>query len=689
MKRFCLALAALVLSCAAAGAQIDSAPKVHARLVAENGEVAPGRTVTIALEQNIRPGWHTYWRNPGDAGEPTEIKWSLPSGWRAGPIAWPTPQELPVGPLMNYGYEGRPWLLVDITAPAGAAAGTQAMLRAAVSWLVCKEVCIPEDATLTLPLAVSAMPHAPDPVTEKQFAEARDRVPVASPWPTRFHVGDTIDLYVAAPKLAGLTDVTFFPFGQNDIKGIAPQQWKLADNGVVLRLQRAKETQKLRSLSGVVVLRSQGAPPQALEVSASPGEVPAADFNTAPALGLVLALLFALLGGLILNLMPCVLPILAIKALAIASKAGREQAEAAHEGLAYGAGAVLSFALLGTAAIALRAGGAAIGWGFQLQNPAVVAGFALLVFAIALNLSGVFEIPGVGAGEGLARKGGVAGAFFTGVLAVAVAAPCTAPFMATALGFALTQPTLTALPVFVALGIGFAAPFTVIGFSPALLRLLPKPGPWMSVFRQLLAFPMYATALWLVWVLSFETDSGRLVTLLAAALVLAFVLWMIGRAEQSGRAWSRALAAAALVLGVAGVAVLLPLLNSGSPARARSEASAIPSTPYTPALLAQLRAQKRGIFVDATAAWCVTCLVNEKVALDDGRVRTAFRDRRIAFLIADWTNRDPAVTDLLTAHARSGVPLYLYYAPGSADAAVLPQILTPDAVVSAIGGRRD
>lgn len=689
MKRFCLALAALVLSCAAAGAQIDSAPKVHARLLAESGEVAPGRTVTVALEQNIRAGWHTYWRNPGDAGEPTEIKWTLPAGWRAGPISWPYPQELPVGPLMNYGYAGQPWLLVNITAPADATPGTQTTLRAAASWLVCKEVCIPEDATLTLPLAVSATPRAPDPATEKLFAEARDRLPVVSPWPARFHLGNTLDLYIAAPKLAGLADVTFFPFGQNDIKGIAPQQWKLADNGVVLRLQGGKEAQRLRTLSGVVVLRSQGAPAQALEVSASPGEVPAADFDNAPALGFVAALLFALLGGVILNLMPCVLPILAMKALAIASKAGRESAEAAHEGLAYGAGAVLSFALLGTAAIALRAGGAAIGWGFQLQNPAVVAGFALLVFAIALNLSGVFEIPGVGAGEGLARRGGVPGAFFTGVLAVAVAAPCTAPFMAAALGFALTQPTFTALPVFVALGIGFAAPFTVIGFSPAFLRLLPKPGPWMSVFRQLLAFPMYATALWLVWVLTFETDSGRLVILLAAALALAFALWVIGRAEQSGRAWSRPLAAAAFVLGVAGVAVLLPLLNSGSPARARTEASAIPSEPYSPSRLAELRAERRGAFVDATAAWCVTCLVNEKVALDDARVRTAFRERRVAFLVADWTNRDPAVTDLLATHARSGVPLYLYYAPGAADAVVLPQILTPDAVVSAIGGRQD
>lgn len=681
------AVGALILlgAVAPAVAQIDAAPKVHGRLIAENSEIAPGRTVTVAFEQVIRPGWHTYWRNPGDAGEATAIRWSLPRGWSASPIAWPYPQDLPVGPLMNYGYEGSPWLLVGIKAPANARPGARVMLRAAASWLVCKEVCIPEDATLSLPLSVGASVHPPDLSLEKQFAAARDRVPVVSPWVARFQLDRALDLYIAAPSLthASLTDAKFFPFAEDSIKGIAPQQWKVVDGGIVLRLAPGKQARTLRSLGGVVVLQSAGTPAQALQVTAAPGAVPAGTLAGEDGLTVPLALLFAFLGGVILNLMPCVLPILAMKALAIASKSGREPREAAHESVAYGVGAVTSFALLGGTVVALRAGGQAIGWGFQLQNPVAVAGFALLVFAIALNLSGVFEIPGIGAGDAIARRGGMIGAFFTGVLAVAVAAPCTAPFMAAALGFALTQSGVAALFVFVALGIGFAAPFVAIGFSPPLLRLLPRPGEWMSTFRQLLAFPMYGSALWLAWVLSFETDSARVVVLLIAALTLAFALWIIGAAQQSGRAWSPAVSLVALVLGGTAMAMLLPRVDSGTAAPARTAATSIPSEPYSEARLAALRAEKRAVFVDATAAWCVTCLVNEKVALDNARVSAVFRSERVAFLVADWTNRDPAVTALLAAHARPGVPLYLYYPPGR-DAVVLPQILTIGEVLAAV-----
>ncbi len=679
-------LLAILFACGAAAplaAQIDSAPKVHAQLIAEESAVAPGQTITVALEQDIRPGWHTYWCNPGDAGEATEIAWTLPHGWHAGPIAWPYPKELPVGPLMDYGYEGRPWLLIEITAPSDAKPGTNVTLGAAADWLVCKEVCIPENATLTLPLSIGPAPAKPDPQLAAKFAAARDLLPVASPWPVHFRLDHALDLFVAAPRLAGAhpIEVHYFPFVENVVKGIAPQQWHVSQDGLLLRLQPGKQAAGLHALNGVLVLQSAGAPTQALTISATPGPVP--DFTTEAGITLPLAILFALLGGVILNLMPCVLPILAMKALAIASKSGRAH-EAAGEGLAYGAGAVLSFALLGGAVVALRAGGQAIGGGFQLQQPVTVAAFALLVFAVGLNLSGVFEVPGLGAGEALARRGGHVGAFFTGVLAVAVAAPCTAPFMAAALGFALTQPVGVALLVFMALGIGFAAPFVAIGFSPALLRLLPKPGAWMSTFRQILAFPMYGTAFWLAWVLSFQTASGGLIVLLGAALLLAFALWLVGALQQSGRPAGSWLAWAVTILAVAALAALVPMVGGENSGSARAEPSAIPSQSYSEGRLQALRGQKRGIFVDATAAWCVTCLVNEKVALDNARVRSAFADRRIAFLVADWTSRDPAVTALLQGHDRSGVPLYLYYAPGAADAVVLPQILTADTVLDAI-----
>jgi len=684
MVRMLLLILLALASATAAQAQIDSAPKVHARLVAEQSQVAPGKTVTVALVEKIRPGWHTYWRNAGDAGEPTEIHWTLPQGWHAGAIQWPYPKELPVGPLMDYGYEGEVWLLVDVTPAANVSPGSAVNLKAHATWLVCKDVCIPEDATVALPLTIAARPGPLNPATASTFAAARARLPVRSPWPARFRVDGALALTLAAPTLANanVTAARFFPFTQDEVKGIALQQWRVSQQGLLLRLEPAKNAKGLRAVSGVLVIESAGAPTQALVISAQPGAVP--DFGSNAQLNIAVALIFAFLGGLILNLMPCVLPILAMKALAIAAHAGRGKREARGESLAYGAGAVLSFALLGAAVLALRSGGEAIGWGFQLQEPAVVAAFTLLVFAIGLNLSGVFEIPGIGAGDALGRRGGTAGAFFTGVLAVAVAAPCTAPFMAAALGFALTQPSLAAMSVFVALGIGFAAPFVSAGFSPTLLGLLPKPGVWMTTFRQLLAFPMYATGLWLLWVLGLESDPNHVALVLAAALVLAFALWLVGAAQSRRARSKRAVELLAIVLTMAAFAAPSTLLAPRQRV-VEIQATSIPAQPYSGARLNALRAQKRGVFVDATAAWCLTCLVNEKVALDRPAIREAFAKKRIAFLVADWTNRNPEVTSLLQAYARSGVPLYLYYAPGASDAIVLPQILTPEAVLQAVG----
>ncbi len=671
-----------------ARAQIDELPKVHPSLVAERNEIAPGGTVTVALVEDIRTGWHTYWLNPGDAGEPTEIKWTLPAGWKAGPIQWPYPKRLPVGPLMGYGYEGKPWLLVTVTAPADAKPGDTVTLKAAASWLVCEEVCIPEDVTLTLPLGVSAAPAAPYAAIAEQFAAARARLPEPSPWPARFHAGDTLDLYLAAPQLASaqLEDAVFYPLEEGAVKGIAPQQFAPASGGLVLRLQPSKKAKAARALAGIVVLTSQDGSVQALAVNAAPGAVPQADFGGGEALGIPLALLFALVGGLILNLMPCVLPILAMKALSVATKAGAEKGEAKREGLAYGAGAILSFAALGLAVVLLRSSGEAVGWGFQLQQPAAVAGFALLIFAVGLNLSGVFELSGgIAAGDSLTRKAGAVGAFFTGVLAVAVAAPCTAPFMAAALGFALTQGVAVALAVFVALGIGFAAPFVAIGLWPQLLRILPRPGAWMLRFKQLLAFPMYGAAAWLLWVLAQEAGPTGLVAALAGMVMLAFAAWAWDASRDARRGWRMAGAAFAL-FGLAASLGSLWLVQSAEAAAPQATMSfAIPSTPYSETLLADLRNRNRAVFVDATAAWCITCLVNEKVALSDGAVRDAFARAHVAFLVADWTRRDAAITKLLDAHGRSGVPLYLYYAPGAPEPQILPQVLTPGIVLDAIG----
>ena len=689
MMRILLA-AAIMLCCAVpAAAQINPGPRVAASLIAESGEIAPGRSVTVALEEKIAPGWHTYWRNPGEAGLPTEIKWALPTGWNAGAIAWPYPKRLPVGPLMQYGYEGTVWLLTTITAPHNAKPGDVATLKADADWLVCKEVCIPEETVLSLALTVSAAPAAPYATIADQFADARAKIPVASPWPVSFHGGGDLDLFIAATSLAKtpVKDAVFFPSEEGAVEGMAPQQMGVADGGLVLRLTRTKGAPVPKILSGVLVLTSMDGSVQALDVNAAPGSVPGANFAQGDHTGLGIALAFALLGGLILNLMPCVLPILAMKALALANVAHGDRSEARREGFAYGAGAILSFAALGLTLVLLRAGGEAIGWGFQLQTPAAVAFFALLVFAVGLNLSGVFEFGGINAGDALTRRGGWVGSFFTGILAVAVAAPCTAPFMAAALGYALTQSTAMALLVFVALGIGFAAPFVLIGISPALLRVFPKPGAWMLTFKQLLAFPMYGAAVWLVWVLSQESGSVGLVEVLGAMVLFAFAAWAWTASRAATGSWRLigggfALAALAATLASLGLIGTAPTPQA---ATASIDTAGIRSMPYTAAAVAQARTANRAVFVDATAAWCITCLVNEKVALSGARVHDAFASRHIAFFVADWTNRNPQITALLAAHGRSGVPLYLYYAPGAAEAVVLPQILTEDDVLKVIG----
>lgn len=694
MNRLRIILCALlaIFACPAA-AQIDSAPKVQPRLIAEQGEIAPGGTVAVALEENIRAGWHTYWRNPGEAGAATEIAWTLPPGWTAGSIAWPAPKRLPAGPLMNYGYEGKPWLLTTVTAPAGAKVGDIVTLKAAVDWLVCSAtLCVPEGATLTLPLAVAATPAPPYAMVAQQFQAARAALPVPSPWPIHFHAGPALDLYVAAPALAALPprEAEFFPFDEGFVKGSAPQILGTAQGGVVLRITPLARAAHARALGGVLVLTSQDGSTQALNVDATPGVIPAAHFGSDKGLGIVLALAFAVLGGLILNLMPCVLPILAMKALGVASKAGADRGEAAREGLAYGVGAIASFLVLGGAVVALRAGGEAIGWGFQLQEPRVVAGFALLMFAVGLNLSGVFEWTGaITAGETLTRKGGALGAFFTGILAVAVAAPCTAPFMAASIGFALTQGAGEALGVFAALGVGFAAPFVVIGLSPALLRLLPRPGAWMLTFKQLLAFPMYGAAAWLLWVLAQEAGPQGLAATLAAFVAVAFAAWAWTASRNAGARWRAAgflFALCGVGLALAGIA----FAQTGDVAAISPAAAgegALHAEAYSAARLDELRSAKRPVFVDATAAWCITCLVNEKVALSNPAVAQAFARTHTAYLVADWTKRDAEITALLAAHDRSGVPLYLYYKPGAADANVLPQILTPGDVLAAVSAK--
>jgi len=704
---FALSLGLLVpagTAFAQSGALPDEKPKVLASFIPEAKAIAPGQTVTVALREIIRKDWHTYWVNPGDSGAPTVIDWHLPQGWTATPPQFPYPKRLPVGPLMNFGYEDEVVLLSQITAPKDALAGQNATLNADVMWLVCSDVCIPEETKLSLSLPVATSAPPADNETRDLFAAARAKLPHASPWTARYDAADKrFALMVESPELAGARpkSAVFYPYTDGFVEAAAPQAVGTAAGGLVLesttgwKMATAEKRSAVDKLGGILVLTGADGRVDALDIAAVPGAVPAASvmLQAGSDIGIVEALLFAFLGGLILNLMPCVFPVLSMKALALAAK--RDAPEAARiSALAYGAGVLLSFAGLALVLIAFAAGGAAIGWGFQLQQPLFVTALALLMFAVGLNLSGLYEIGGgrlAGSGEKLTRTHGAAGSFFTGVLAVVVATPCTAPFMGAAMGFALTQDAGTALAVFLALGLGFAFPFMTLGFFPAALRLLPRPGAWMNTLRQVLAFPMYGAALWLVWVLSQQAGSEGVAIALAAGLVLAFGLWVFARAQAANG--KRRLAgfgiAALALLGVAVTASYAA--NSTPPSGAQAAAvagDAIPYEKYSAVRLEALRGEGRPVFINATAAWCITCLVNERVALAGENVKRKFDEHKVAALKADWTNRDAEITALLASQRRSGVPLYLYYAPNAREPIVLPQILTEGSVVAALEGPR-
>jgi len=683
------ALLALAIALPAV-AQPPGAPRhVAAALVADSTGVAPGQTIHIALDQKIQKGWHTYWRNSGDSGEPTQVKWTLPAGWQAGPFIWAPPKRIPVGPLMNYGYEGEVLLPVALAAPASAKRGEKVTVQGKVSLLVCAEVCVPEDDDLSLILPVTAGPAAPDPQWAGPIAAALAAAPKPVSLAAVFQPRATavaLAITGAALKGADLAGAYFYPFDATVIDHAKPQAIERGPDGLTLTLSPGYAFQGGKapaSIAGVLSVAG-----KAYEVAAAPGAPPPGASGLGPppvraggdaGLGLAAAALFAFLGGLILNLMPCVFPILAMKAASLAGHGGGEHAEARRQGLAFGAGSVLTFVGLAAALIALKAAGSAVGWGFQLQSPPVVAVLALLMLAVGLNLSGLFEVGTSlqGAGSGLAGRRGALGAFFTGALAVVVAAPCTAPFMGPAVGWALTQTAAAALTVFLALGVGFAAPFVLVTFAPGLLSRLPRPGAWMETFRKALAFPMYGAAAWLAWVLAQQAGSEDLAKLFAAAILVALAAWLLGMRQRRG-------SSSGLLTVTEIVVFMLVTVSITAIAWPRDKAAELQTEAYSPARLAELRGEGRPVFVNYTAAWCVSCQVNDKVALSTHEVSQAFARHKVAYLKADWTKRDPTIAAELASHGRAGVPLYLLYGTGGGEAAILPSILTPDIVVKAV-----
>ncbi|WP_043113929.1 protein-disulfide reductase DsbD family protein [Solimonas soli] len=694
-----LLLCLLIAAPLGAAAETVRTDQLEAELVAEHTALSAGRTNWVALRIKPVAGWHVYWRNPGDSGIPTKLEWQLPKGITAGDIVWPYPSTERLGDLVNYGYGEEVLHLV----PLEVAAGThgEQTLAATAKWLVCKDICIPGSAALTLrlPVAADAKSAPDDGRWQAAFARARAAVPRAVAWPAQFSVADdTVSLQLRDAALAGAARIAFFPYASDLVNHAAPQ--RIAGDGDTLRLSQAASAyfvEAPKTVEGVVVVTRDGRT-QAYEIKAQPGAVaavaaraPAAqddeagaalrasptaarDTGSAP-LGLLAALGFALLGGLILNLMPCVFPVLSLKALSLA-RAGHAGQRA--QALAYGAGVVLSCVAIAVAILVLQRLGKVAGWGFQLQSPLVVGALAYLLFALGLSLSGVasFGARLMNLGQSLTEKPGLAGAFFTGVLAVVVASPCTGPFMGAAIGYAVLQPAAITLAVFAALGLGLALPFLVIGFVPAAARLLPKPGAWMERFKQLMAFPLYLSVVWLVWVLARQLDVGAAAQLMVGLVLIAFVLWL-WTAHGLVAALAK-LAAAALA-----AALLLTLPQQGESKAAAAGIGAYASEPWSAQRVAELRGEGRTIFVDFTADWCLSCKVNERVALRSERVEQRFRDANVAVLVADWTNADPAITAELARFGRNGVPLYLVYARGG-EPKILPQLLTPDLVAGAL-----
>jgi thiol:disulfide interchange protein DsbD len=689
LKGLAAALAGLALASAPALAAPVNAGHLTAELVDRDTAVAPGGTVMLALRQAIQPGWHTYWRNPGDSGQATSLTWTLPDGWRAGDIVWSTPQRLPTGPLMDYGYTGDVLLPVPVTAPANARPGQTVTLKAHAAFLVCKDICVPADADLSVDVPVATAAGAPDPIWGARIGQALADAPKTGALKATLRlVGGVIRLSVAGPAATGpgRDQAYFFPYDSAAIDHPQPQTIDLGPAGLTLTLAPGsgfKSGPPPTTLAGVLTLGDKAYEITATSGAPLPGAAglgpPASPAKPADLAGRFgVAIVFAFLGGLILNLMPCVFPILSMKAAALARHAHHPGA-ARIQGLAFMAGVVASFLGLAALLIAARAAGQAAGWGFQLQSPAVLAVLSLLMLLVALNLSGVFEVgAGVQALAGAAPgpdHEGIWGAVLTGALAVAVAAPCSAPFMASAVGFALTQGTGVALAVFLALGLGMAAPFTALAFAPGLLGALPRPGPWMDGLRKVLAFPMYATAAWLLWVLSVRADPTKLAEVLAALVLTAFAAWAYGvgqRARIEGRGPLAGFGAAATGLVLALAAAVWPV----------SAANLAPQ-PFAPATLAALRAQGKPVFVNFTAAWCVTCQVNDRVALSGRRVAQAFQRDGIVYMVGDWTKSDADITKALADQGRAGVPLYLMYGAGGREAEVLPQILTEGAVIAA------
>ena len=669
-------------------------------LIAEKSALVVGEKNVIGLSIKHAPHWHTYWKNPGDSGYPTKITWDLPSGYGVGEFDWPTPKRLATGPIVNFGYEGEVLLPLTVSVPLAAKVGESVTLKGKAEWLVCKDVCIPEEGevSVTLPVAKGNMPSG----AANRFAAARAAMPGdASAWKATLYatVNPARDAWLDLVAPAGATALTaldVFPVTEQVNDPSVQQVYRTAQGyAVKLKLVDAIKLPErmpiVLAASGPIGAKGEVAGTTLATVSSTAfvlpagatalgGAVTSAD-SSSNALTFWSAMLLAFLGGMVLNLMPCVFPVLSLKILSFAQHSGKateSRSAMRQHGIYYAVGVVLSFLALAGVMLALKSAGSAIGWGFQLQNPGVVWVLAVIFFLIGLNLMGAFEVGQLAPSSLLSMQAKHPGvdAFFSGVLAVIAASPCTAPFMGAALGFALTQSAAAAMAVFAALGLGMALPYVLLAWFPKWLDKLPRPGQWMVTFKQALAFPMFLTVVWLMWVISLQAGADGAAIGLLGLVGLAFAAWLIG-SMKSGVRW----------VGVAAAFIAMALAWPASePAQAAvtsSKSSKANWQPWDPATVAKLNAEGKPVFVDFTAAWCVSCQANKRLVLTRTEIENLFEQKNVTLMRADWTNRDERITRALAAMNRSGVPVYVLHAPGKAPQ-LLPELLTTGIVKEAL-----
>jgi thiol:disulfide interchange protein DsbD len=678
------------------------------RLVAEVRTISPGSSFLVSFRLRLPQDWHTYWRFAGDSGAPPALKWILPDGFTAGEVMYPVPKRIALQQFVNFGYEHEANLLVAITPPADLARAAPIRVALHADWLVCSpEVCIPQsgDFAVSLKIAAPGAPPEPDPEWNATLAREVAGLPRPAPFDSSLSVRDgQLELYVYDRELANrlksgaIRGLEFYPYQDGVIRHSGAQTLAIGAEGAALRVASGflfAQGTAPEPLSGLLVLQNRDGAREGLEISARRG---AAVAGLTPLVrrppqgggslaGFLVAAGLALAGGLILNLMPCVFPVLSMKVLGFLNRVGESPGALRRHGWLYTAGVVSSFLGLAAGLYVLRRGGAAIGWGYQLQSPILVLVLAYLMFALGLILLNVLTLEAAfaGIGQSLARRTGPLGDFMTGVLAAVVATPCTAPFMGAALGYALVAPAYAGAGIFLALGLGLALPYLALSHFPGVLRMLPRPGAWMERLKRLLAIPMLGSAAWLVWVLAQQAGLGGLAAALVGIVLIGFAAWA-SRAQNGGaglRAWlGRAAAVAALAVPVGFVWLPAPAQTSG-----RDPAATVGEDwlPYSRARLDTAIEAGRPVFVDLTAAWCLTCKVNEWGALSAPRVRRAFEEGDVVRLRGDWTNRDPEITALLTEHDRIGVPLYLYYPENGGRAKILPQILTETGLLEVLG----